>query len=344
MRVEAEGVRHAYDDEPTLDGLSFSLPAGRIGCLLGPSGCGKTTALRCIAGFEEIHAGAIHLNGHLLSRPGFTLPAEERRMGMVFQDFALFPHLTAVDNVAFGLRHLDRRRRRTRALDHLKLVGLEDLAGRYPHELSGGQQQRVALARALAPQPRVVLLDEPLASLDADMREHLGRELRAILKRQGATAVMVTHDQMEAFAVADEVGVMREGRIEQWDEPYNLYHRPATRFVANFVGQGVTIPGVLNEDGSVETEVGVLEGILTNPVPPGDVHVLLRPDDVGHDRASELTAVVERKAFRGAQTQYTLALPTGTRLMSQVNSHHNHEIGERVGVRLKARHIVAFPR
>ncbi len=245
MRLELEDVAYAYGDEPALDGLSFSLAAGSIGCLLGPSGCGKTTALRCIAGFEDIHAGAIQLNGQLLSRPGFTLPAEQRRMGMVFQDFALFPHLSAVDNVAFGLRHLDRARRRTRALDHLKLVGLEDLAGRYPHELSGGQQQRVALARALARQ-----WDEPLASLDADLREHLGRELRGILKRQGATAVMVTHDQMEAFAVADEVGVMREGRIEQWDEPYNLYHRPATRFVANFVGQGVTIPGVLNEDGS----------------------------------------------------------------------------------------------
>src|SRR5688572_8452812 len=227
--LEVRYVSHGYDGRPVLDGLTFRLAPGAIGCLLGPSGCGKTTVLRCIAGFEPVRRGEIVLHGETMSRPGRTVPAERRRIGMVFQDYALFPHLTAERNIAFGLRNADAAERRARVAELLDIVGLHGVATRYPHELSGGQQQRVALARALAPRPELMLLDEPFSNLDVEMRERLAIEVRDILKQQKTTAILVTHDQHEAFNIADEIGLMAHGRIEQWDTPYRLYHEPATR-------------------------------------------------------------------------------------------------------------------
>jgi iron(III) transport system ATP-binding protein len=319
--------------------------AGRIGCLLGPSGSGKSTALRCIAGFERPDAGEVLAGGERLSGPGVWVPPERRRIGMVFQDFALFPHLDALANVAFGLRDRDPRMRRRRARELLELVGLGAEAGRYPHELSGGQQQRVALARALAPRPRLVLLDEPFSNLDADVRTDLAQAVRTALLAEGATALLVTHDQREAFAIADDIGVMRAGRLEQWDAPWKLYHSPRTRFVADFVGEGTFIPGTVVGPGRVSTELGVIEGQLMRDQPPGTlVDLLLRPDDVIHDDASELQAEVVERAFRGAQFRYTLKLPSGATALSFVPSHHDHAIGERIGIRLDAQHLVGFAR
>ena len=210
-----------------VDGLSLRLPKGSIGCLLGPSGCGKTTALRCIAGFEPVDAGSIRAHGRVLARPGFIEPPESRQIGMVFQDYALFPHLTVLRQRRVRSASPGRRARSaTRPTRCSRPSVWPTTALTYPHQLSGGQQQRVALARALAPEPELVLLDEPFSSLDVELRERLGVEVRAMLKTLNATALLVTHDQQEAFAVADLVGVMREGRLEQWDAPYELYHRP----------------------------------------------------------------------------------------------------------------------
>lgn len=345
MQLELNAITQAYTDTPVLQDLSLTLNRGRIGCLLGPSGCGKTTALRCIAGFEDIVDGAISLDDEIISRAGYRLAPEKRRMGMVFQDYALLPHLNARDNVAFGLHHLSRQQRRARADEYLNLVGLPGQANRFAHELSGGQQQRVALARALAPEPKLVLLDEPFSSLDVDLRAHLAQEVREILRRCGATALMVTHDQLEAFAMADDIGVLNAGRIEQWDTPYNLYHRPATRFVADFVGQGVLLPGHINGQGQVEIELGVLPGNWVGDHPAqGPVHVLMRPDDIVHDDHSPLTAIVTHKAFRGADILYSLSLPSGAKLLALVPSHHNHTIGQPIGIRLATDHIVTFTR
>jgi iron(III) transport system ATP-binding protein len=270
---------------------------------------------------------------------------ERRRIGMVFQDFALFPHLDASANVAFGLRAVERGARQRRTRELLELVGLGAEAARYPHELSGGQQQRVALARALAPRPRLVLLDEPFSNLDADVRTELAQAVRAALVAEGATALLVTHDQREAFAIADEIGVLRAGRLEQWDTPWKLYHSPGTRFVADFVGEGSFVPGTVIGTGRVTTELGVIEGQLTREQPPGTlVDLLLRPDDVIHDDASELRAEVVERAFRGAQFRYTLRLPSGATVLSFVPSHHDHVIGELIGIRLDAQHLVGFPR
>ncbi len=345
MLLEISGIQHGYNGRRVLSDFSLALARGQIGCVLGPSGCGKTTALRCIAGFERISAGRIILNGEEVSRPGHTAPPEQRRIGMVFQDYALFPHLTVAGNVGFGLRHLDSQGHARRVGETLEMIGMTRTAGRYPHELSGGQQQRVALARALAPQPDLLLLDEPFSNLDIDLRERLGLEIRDILKQQGMTAILVTHDQHDAFAIADEIGIMRTGRIEQWGTPYDLYHKPATRFVADFVGQGVFLPGTVLPDSRIRLELGVFQGNVSADWPQGIVvDVLLRPDDILHDDASPLQAQVLHKAFRGAEFLYTLQLPGGGRVMSLVPSHHNHAIGEKIGIRLEIDHLVAFRR
>jgi iron(III) transport system ATP-binding protein len=337
------GVSHSYEQKPTFSQVSFSLAKGQIGCLLGPSGCGKTTALRCIAGFEDIVSGTIHLNGKLVSSAGFHLSAEKRQIGMVFQDYALFPHLNVEKNVAFGLHRLERNQRQKRVDELLEVVGLSGFKTAYPHELSGGQQQRVALARALAPRPDLLLLDEPFSNLDVALRERLGLEVREILKQQNATAILVTHDQHEAFAIADEIGVMYEGQIQQWDSAYQIYHEPANRFVADFVGEGVFMPGKVLAPDRIEIELGVVRGNMPADCCLGcTVDVLVRPDDVIHDDHSTVQARVTGKAFRGADFLYTLQLGSGIRLLSLVPSHHDHAIGEKIGIRLEIDHVIAF--
>jgi iron(III) transport system ATP-binding protein len=337
-------LRHGYGSNEVIRGLSLSLNKGTIGCLLGASGCGKTTVLRCIAGFEPVQAGEIWLNGQLVSRRGVLLPTEARHVGMVFQDYALFPHLTVAENIAFGLHDGDRAARARRVDEVLETVRLGGLRDQYPDELSGGQQQRIALARALAPRPDLLLLDEPFSNLDVEFRTQLSVEVREILKHQNTTAILVTHDQNEAFNLADEIGIMRDGTIEQWDTPYRLYHEPASRYVADFVGQGVFLPGTVLAEARIRLELGVFQGNTINWPQGTEVDVLLRPDDILHDDASPLQAQVLHKAFRGAQFLYTLQLPAGGRVLSLVPSHHNHAIGERIGIRLEIDHLVAFRR
>lgn len=348
--LELDHIVQRYDNHIVVDHVSFHVNFGEIACLLGPSGCGKTTLLRGIAGFEDLVGGEIRLQNRLVSRPGWRLPPEKRQIGMVFQDYALFPHLSVANNIGFGLNGLAVEERRRRIDDWLATVGLSGRGDHYPHQLSGGQQQRVALARALAPHPQLVLLDEPFSNLDIDLREQLALEVRQILLRQKTTAILVTHDQHEAFAMADHIGVMATGSIQQWDTPYRIYHQPLNRLVADFIGQGVFLPGMLGKDSRVAIELGVLPA---HPVPeatstgegsrPQAVDVLLRPDDIVHDDDSPLRAEVRHKAFRGAEILYTLKLASGHDVLALVPSHHNHAIGERIGIRLDVDHVVAFP-
>ena len=348
--LEVEHVSHGYSDQLIVDDISFVLQQGEIACLLGASGCGKTTMLRLIAGFEAPRQGVLRVNGEVVADPQRMLPPESRRMGMVFQDYALFPHLSVAENIGFGLHKESALVRRRRVDEMLDLVGLAGRGDRFPHELSGGQQQRVALARALAPAPYLLLLDEPFSNLDVELRERLSLEVRGILKNAGIAAILVTHDQHEAFSVADMVGVMRNGSIEQWDTPYNLYHRPATRHVADFVGQGVLLPGEVVNSKLVRVELGLLDSDLPMECTQScsdcgrgcHLDVLLRPDDVVHDDASEVVAEVMAKAFRGAEFLYTLRLPSGREVLSLVPSHHNHAIGEKIGIRLVVDHVVGF--
>jgi iron(III) transport system ATP-binding protein len=345
-------VRYLPSRPLAVEGVSFGLRAGEIGVLIGPSGCGKTTLLRAIAGLEATHAGTIALGGVTVSGEGHALPPEHRQMGMVFQDYALFPHMDVSKNITFGIHHLPAGERQARVHDVLKLVGLAEHAHRYPHELSGGQQQRVALARALAPQPKLLLLDEPFSNLDVDLRERLAQELRAILKAAGATALFVTHDQLEAFAIGDLIGVMHQGKLHQWADAYTLYHRPATRFVADFIGHGVFTPArvELHEENGVThkhvvTPLGELHGIHQHEqdrLTLGPCDILLRADDIVHDDASDVQARILNKAFRGNEFLYTLELRSGETVMAHVPSHHDHRIGEWIGIRPEVDHVVTF--
>lgn len=341
--IDVRDIECRYRGQTVVSGLSMHVNRGSLVCLLGPSGCGKTTALRAIAGFEPIYHGEILMDGNSLSRPGYALAPEKRRLGMVFQDYALFPHMSVLDNIGFALRKTPAEERRKTVTRMLDVVGLESFKTRFPHELSGGQQQRVALARALAAQPEAILLDEPFSNLDVDTRERLSVEVRDILKNEGTTGILVTHHQDEAFALGDQIGVMDGGRIQQWDTPFNLYHEPRNRFVANFIGQGTFLKGTMVDTDTVDTELGRLRGDRAYNWPKNtDVEVLIRPDDIIPDPEGSLTGLVTQKAFKGADVMYTLELPSGHQILSLFPSHHDHAIGTRVGIRTDMHHVVAF--
>ena len=325
-------------------GVSLSLGRGALGCLLGPSGCGKTTLLRAIAGLQALNDGRILLDRATVAQAGHSMPPEAREVGLVFQDLALFPHLRVAENVGFGLGRMPRELRPARIEETLQLLELESLAKRYPHELSGGQQQRVAIARALAPRPRLLLLDEPFSSLDADLRRAIRLQLRDLLRRLGITALLVTHDQEEAFAFADHIGVMRDGRLLQWASAFELYHRPADTFVARFVGEGRLLPGEVVADGRIRTALGLLRGELPPMATAGAaVQVLLRPDDLLPGEETDLPAEVLGADFRGAEILYRLRLPGGAEVYALFPSHHRHTPGERIRVRPDLEHVVVFP-
>jgi len=347
-----------YDDTIVVNGLSLMLEQGEIGCFLGYSGCGKTTALRAIAGLEQSRGGTIYLNNQRLTektaRQSFAAAPAKRGMGMVFQDYALFGHLSVAKNIAFGLNKWSAADKKARVAEMLSLVELTEHADKRPNELSGGQQQRVALARALAPKPKLLLLDEPFSNLDVVLRESLAMNVRDILKRTNTTAILVTHDQNEAFALADKVGVMDKGRLVQWARPSELYHEPVSPFVAEFVGEGAMIDGIIKE-GHVETALGNIyrrmevydesgqpqycEYDYPNGTP---IKVLVRPDDIIHDDDSTQTALVIGRVFRGANYLYRLQLDDGQTVLSLVASHHNHAIGSHIGILPLLEHVVVF--
>ncbi len=331
-------------DTQVVENLDLTLNEGEIACLLGPSGCGKTTVLRAIAGFHNLHAGEIRLSQQMLSSALTTLAPEHRKIGLVFQDYALFPHLSVKDNIIFGLHKQPKAQQMATCEEMLALVQLQQLAERFPHELSGGQQQRVALARALAAKPSLLLLDEPFSNLDVELRRTLALEVRNILKQQQITAIMVTHDQEEAFAFSDVIGVMYGGKLHQWDSPYNLYHQPNSRFVASFIGQGVFLSGRLREH-HIETELGLIAKNGVNDWPHcGEVDLLVRPDDVIFDEHSEIAGQVSGKVFAGTSTLYTLHLGSGSKLLASFPSHLDYAIGQQIPLSLNLQHLIGFPK
>lgn len=343
--LNVNNVSIAYDKNVVVDDASLQLKKGEIGCFLGPSGCGKTTLLRAIAGFEPLKQGEILLNDKTVSNANLQLAPEKRNIGMVFQDFALFPHLTVADNIAFGIRHLSRAEQKTRIQQLLKMVSLKPYGSRYPHELSGGQQQRIALIRALAPKPDLLLMDEPFSSMDVDLREELAIEVRDILKQENITAILVTHDQNEAFSVADKIGVMQEGKLTQWANGYDLYHQPANAFIANFIGQGVFIEGEVLCEHSIKTSIAIVhEKVPTGCKPGCKVHVFIRPDDILLDKNAKLKATVIKREFRGANFLYTLELENKSKVLTLEHSHHHYHIGDQVKVKLDIEHVVVFPK
>ncbi|MFW1676781.1 ABC transporter ATP-binding protein [Pontibacter sp. JAM-7] len=343
-QLEIDNVTISYGDMAVVKNASLTLKAGEIGCLLGPSGCGKTTLLRAIAGFEPLYKGRIRMRGRVLSTDTARVPVEQRNIGMVFQDVALFPHLTIADNIAFGIRHWSKQKQQQRITELLELVGLPDIGQRYPHALSGGQQQRVALARAMAPKPQLLLMDEPFSGLDANLRETLVPEVREILLREKMSALLVTHDQMEAFAIADQIAVMQNHCIQQSGTPFSIYHEPDNRFVADFVGMGEFLHGWVEDAYSVKTALGVLQGRTPHGFAQGaQVEVLIRPDDIQHADDAEYTAIITRKWFRGSHYLYYVTLGSGETLPCITSCHHDHDVGEPIGLRITLDHLVVLP-
>lgn len=337
--VRLVGVSKHFGTVQALSGLTLSVQSGEILVLLGPSGCGKTTALRIVAGLEHPDEGWVELAGQVVAGPRWV-PPEARGVGMVFQEPSLFPHLTVLQNVVFGLRGMSRAEQLRRAHEVLDRVGAAELAGRFPHELSGGEQQRVALARALAPRPSVVLLDEPLSSLDPELRRRMREELRRLLKLEGSTAIVVTHDQEEAFALADRIGVLSRGRLWQVGPPEEIYHAPACRFVADFVGEADFLPGRVR-DHVARTELG---DFPCNGLPEGAlVEVMLRPADLAVEPDVDGPAVVVGRRFRGPETLYEVRLASGRVVRCRVAGEAALRPGARVRVRATTARVVVFP-
>jgi iron(III) transport system ATP-binding protein len=330
---------------PVLHDLSLQVETGTVVCLLGPSGCGKTTLLRLVAGFEEPDAGEIYLIKRLVSRPGLVVPPEQRHVGMVFQDYALFPHMTVSQNIQFGLFRWPAAWRRTRLAEMLRLVGLAGLGKRYPHELSGGQQQRVALARALAPAPQLLLLDEPFSNLDIHLRQQLRDEVQAILGQAGITTILVTHDQEEALSFAATLAVINQGQLVQYAPPDEVVQRPRTRFVAQFIGLGHFLRGEM-QAASITTELGAIPYTPTLYL-PGDgrqVELLVRPEHVQLCNTPHGTPVqVVHASFRGTRKLYTLRLPSGATLCALFPSEVALRSGEVVRVTWQPVDLVVFP-
>ncbi len=334
------GLRKHFGATVAVDDVDLDVPRGSLTALLGPSGCGKTTLLRLIAGLVTPDAGRIEIDGRVVTGPGVAVPTEHRNVGLVFQDFALFPHLSVERNVAFGLTGMSRRARDERVRQVLDLVAMSEVAHRLPAALSGGQQQRVALARALAPSPDLILLDEPFSNLDASLRASLREDVRAILRDAGATAVFVTHDQEEALSLTDRVAVMHAGRIHQLADPHTLYTRPASRFVAEFVGEADVLPGERAGEFHVDTPVGRLA--TTEPVTATSVEVIVRPEALRLREQADGVATVVAISYFGHDQLVQLEMPDGRVIRARRGPRLDLERGDRVAITVDGP-VLTFP-
>ncbi len=341
--LQLTNISLSYGSHKVIQHIDLSLQEGEIACLLGSSGCGKTTLLRSIAGFEIPDKGLISLRGKSINDKRINIPPEQRNIGMVFQDFALFPHLSIKKNIAFGLNKQSKKAVSQRVNELLELIGMSDIEHKYPHQLSGGQQQRVALARALAAKPDLLLLDEPFSSLDVTLREQIATEVRKIIKHEGISAILVTHDQQEAFAMADKVGLLHQGEMIQWDTPYNLYHKPASRYAAHFIGQGVMLPARVLNSNSIQTELGIIHTRLPDDYEKNcPVEILIRPDDIIYNNTSDYQLEIIDKIFRGAEFLYTLKVNDNSQVLCITPSHQNHALNSLLGISLDIKHSVIF--
>ena len=332
------------EKENVLTNIDLEIHDSEIVCLLGPSGCGKTTLLRAIAGFETINSGSIIKDGVCVSNHLENTPVASRNMGMVFQDYALFPNMDVKANISFGLKDSSKKEKSDRVDYLLDLVDLQNHKKKYPYELSGGEQQRVALARALAPSPDILLMDEPFSNIDEEIKEDLVSDIRVLLKQLKITSIIVTHDQYEAFNLADKVAIINDGKIQQVGNSYDIYHKPKNKFVADFIGLGVFMPVKKTNNNDFEIPIGILDytKIKDDLLKYKNPEMLIRPDDIIHNDASDLKAVVLEKQFRGAEFLYRLLYNEKYPLLCYAPSHHNHEIGESIGIELDMEHYVIF--
>lgn len=335
--IRCFGLTKEFGETVAVKDVNLAVDHGEKLVLLGPSGCGKTTLLRLIAGFEVPTTGTLAVGGQLVAWPRYSLPPEKRRVGMVFQDYALFPHMDVRSNVLYGIGRS--RAKEERMTEVLKLVGLQGMERRMPYELSGGEQQRVALARALAPQPAVVLLDEPFSNLDAQLRTQVRNEVKQILTEAAATSIFVTHDQEEALLLGDMIAVMSKGKIEQVDNPEDIFHAPRSTFVARFMGSADFLPATVSRDVLI-TELGQLPWAGSTS-DKSVVEVMVRPDDIALHQDETSEARIVDKVFQGIHNNYTVRLPSGTEVHCLMEHFRSFNVGDRVRARLEAGHSLS---
>ena len=342
LKLSVNQISFSIDGNRILDNLNFEVAEKDIVSIIGPSASGKSSLLRLIAGFDTIDSGKIAINNIVVDSNQKFIKPQNRNIGIIFQDLALFPHLNCEDNIAFGISKWSKNKKDVRLARLIDLLNITEISKKYPHEISGGQQQRVAIARALAPKPEVLLLDEPFSALDEELKEQLMLDVKDLLKEENITSIVITHNIKEAFQLSDKIAYLSEKKILQYDTPYNMYHKPATKEIANFCGIGSFLKGTIIDANHISTSLGVLFGKTTPYVKGEIVHIMIRPDDIIHDDNSASSAKVIEKNFHGADFLYKLELKDGQNIFCYTPSHHNHSINEIIGIKTQIDHLMLF--
>ena len=343
LKLEIKNVGLSLGDEEVIKNLSLSVFENEVVSILGASASGKSSLLRVIAGFENINSGTITLNQKTVNSPQSTIQPELRNIGIIFQDLALFPHLTISQYISFGMSGMSNKKKIVRCKELQSILEIEDISEKFPHQISGGQQQRVAIARAIAPKPEILLLDEPFSALDEELKEQLVQDVKNLLKSERITTILITHNIKEAFGLSDKIAFLSEKKISQYDTPYNIYHKPISREISNFFGISSYIKGRIVDNHHVATSLGRLFGESTKPFVEGqEVDVLIRPDDIIHDDESTDSAKVIDKIFHGSDFLYKLELADGQQIFCYTPSHHDHSLNEKIGITIKIDHLIIF--
>jgi len=342
LKLDIKNLSYNIDQAKILNNLDLSIDENEIISIIGPSASGKSSLIRIIAGFEQIDSGQIKLNDRIINSSQITVSPELRNIGIIFQDLALFPHLTCQQNIMFGMHNFSEKDQVDRTIHLQKLLSIVDISQKYPHEISGGQQQRVAIARALAPKPEILLLDEPFSALDEELKEQLIGDVKKLLKEEKITTIFVTHNIKEAFELSDKIGFLSQKKIIQYDKPYNIYHKPSNREIANFCGIGGFIKGIVIDKNHVSTSLGVFFGETSPFAENTQVDVMIRPDDIIHDDDATQSAKVIEKIFHGSDFLYKLELHDGQNIFCYTPSHHDHSINEVIGIKSDIDHLILF--
>tara|TARA_Y100000389_G_C17460712_1_gene521413 strand:+ start:848 stop:1897 length:1050 start_codon:yes stop_codon:yes gene_type:complete len=341
-KLQIESVKIVLENTTILNDINFAIKSGEIVSLMGSSASGKTSLIRSIAGYQNIASGVIKIDNNIVDNTKIFIGVDKRNTGVIFQDLALFPHLTVRENIIFGLYKKTQQDKNNRAAQLEDMLNISSITNRYPHQISGGQQQRVAIARAIAPKPTILLLDEPFSALDEELKESLMNDIKYILKKEATTAILITHNPKEAFTMSDKIAFLSDGKICQYDTPYNIYHKPLSKEIANFFGITSFLKATIKDTNHIETVLGTIFGNTEKFKKGEDVYLLIRPDDIIHDDNSTESARVVDKIFYGSDFLYKLELKDKQKIYCYTPSHHNHSINENIGIKPVIDHLILF--
>ena len=341
-KLNLQSVKISLDSKVILDDVNLKIDTGEIVSLMGSSASGKTSLIRSIAGFHNISSGVIQIDGQIVDDSIRRSDVAMRNVGVIFQDLALFPHLTVRENICFGLNNIDSAQQQNRAKKLEDLLDIENITNRYPNQISGGQQQRVAIARAIAPKPNLLLLDEPFSALDYELKDNLMSDIMKLIKSENITAILITHSAEEAFKMSDKIAFISNNTITQFANPYDIYHRPVSKEIANFFGISSYIKAKITDSSHINCILGDFVGMVDQFNKDDKVDLLIRPDDIIHDDDSLFSAKVTEKTFRGSDFLYELELKDGQKIFCYAPSHHNHQVNEVIGIKLDLDHLVIF--